>query len=209
MILTVNWITAHCPFSSIFVDIKSISNCVIVQPCSKEICSSNYLILISIFDPWGVLSNSHTFLCGVLILSKSNISILSIVIIDKILIANIIDLLVDFIAFWVCWSWENFTVCSATSEVFGTRILLVLSIKIICNHVKAPKSCWNTWCVVVFPVSGSVSNSKSFEVVVDSNLWNEIFIQYFPVLIVLIQLPGQVWNVDTSITFSRKIQLVW
>jgi len=41
-----------------------------------------------------------------------------------------------------------------------------------------------------------------------SNWWNNINIVGIVFLVGLIDLPGQVWNVDSSITLSGKIQIV-
>ena len=55
---------------------------------------------------------------------------------------------------------------------------------------------------IVSPVSGSISNHKSFKWDVEF-LWSE-----FSLEVILINLPRKVWYIDSSVTLSRDKELV-
>jgi len=59
------------------------------------------------------------------------------------------------------------------------------------------------------PVGGTVSNHHTLEVIFGSDWWDDIGVEDLVLLVMLVNLPGQVWNVDTGITFSREEQIVW
>jgi len=205
MIAFIRWAAAHSPGWSWLINVKSCGNIFPVQPLFQEV-SGNDLIFISIFHPWSILSSGQAL--RFLISCSFDISILSVVVINKVIITKIINFLVDLLAS-ITWVFDkDFTVGSATSEVLGAVLSFVSSVLLSCDHIETPKSLWNTWCVVILPVGGSVSNHKSFQFVLCSNWWNNINIVGSVFLVGLVDLPGQVWNVDSSITLSGKIQIV-
>jgi len=212
MILSIDWVTAHLPFWGRFVNVHSSSYVSFVQPGCEPIGTHNFSVVVTMFSPWSILTNGHTFMGNWLlsfeIFGSINISRLSIVVIDEVLVTEVADTLVGELARCVSSFLEDFTVGSASTEVLGAVVVDIVIVLTSLDHVETPECSWNTWCVVISPVGGTVSYHHTLEVILGSLWWNNSVILDLVLLVGLVNLPGQVWNVDSSVGLTGEEQVI-
>jgi len=59
------------------------------------------------------------------------------------------------------------------------------------------------------PVGGTISDHDTLEVILGSDWWDDVCVEDLVLLVMLVNLPGQVWDVDTGITLSGEEKIVW
>ena len=70
------------------------------------------------------------------------------------------------------------------------------------NDVEISDGSWETWLHIDIPVGGSIAYHHTSEVNFKSVILES------SLLVILVNLPGKVWNVDSTIAFTRDKQLV-
>jgi len=90
---------------------------------------------------------------------------------------------------WVAGVWESWiTVEFAIVCLHGVE-------KALWNDVKVVQSLWQGWVSVHIPVSATIANHHTLDV-------DSFFAFILGSLVMLVNLPGKVWNIDTGIRFT-------
>ena len=141
----------------------------------RLIISDQGLIFLTKFaQPWCIFLRCHSSLVGsfftveedstssVFLLTR-NISTFSVIIINKIVCSLISYLLRDIWAHSATNAWSN------SIEIINTSVAIICGVVGSVDHVEAPHCLWYTWCIIKVPISCSVSNGHTLEVVEGTN----------------------------------------
>ena len=132
-----------------------------------------------------------------------HVSTFSVIIINKVIITLISYRLRD------VWTGCATNAWSDAVEVVDATVVVVGGVVGSVEHVEAPHSLWYTWCIIKVPVSGSVSNGHTLEIIKCANWSSDVASVGDVVLEVgLVELPGEIWKIDASVAFSRKIKVI-
>ena len=91
------------------------------------------------------------------------------------------------------------------SDIIEVEVALVVFEgleEVVRDDVEVGCSCWERWRAIIRPVCSSISNHKTFNVYV-IECWVE-----FSLEVVLINLPGKVGHVDSSVALTRYKEFV-
>jgi len=92
---------------------------------------------------------------------------------------------------------ENFGV-----EVLNTGFSLIIGQQLWGDKLEIGNNFWERREHIKIPVSSTISNDETLEVVKGAE--KTIFLE----IVVLVNLPGEVWHIDASITLTRDIDFV-
>lgn len=89
-------------------------------------------------------------------------------------------------------------------EVVNTIISLQIINIIVWNEVETVHSPWEGWRNIVIPIGGTVSNDVTLQIVgVLSLVLKNLLLD-----VELVDLPGEVWNVDSSVAFAGDEEVI-
>lgn len=89
-------------------------------------------------------------------------------------------------------------------EVVNTIISLQIINIIVWNEVETVHSPWEGWRHIVVPIGGTVSNDVTLQIVgVLSLVLKNLLLD-----VELVDLPGEVWNVDSSVAFAGDEEVI-
>jgi hypothetical protein len=160
-------------------------------------------LLSEVLDPGSVLACSSSTLVCLLLTSDESLGntlfgiennrwLISVEIVP----VEVFSKSLDGVPNWITLSRTR--VISEIVEVVNTVVVLEELEILSRNQVEVEHGLWEAWRHIDVPVSGTVSNHEAFEV----------DLRFSRGVIVHVDLPGEVWNVDATIALSRNVKRV-